>query len=50
MAAVLHLPSLQVQRKLVTACVLCFIFMAIEVVGGYIAKRYVIQRMYGVCR
>jgi Co/Zn/Cd efflux system component len=31
----------QVQRKLVVACILCFIFMIIEVVGGYIAKRWV---------
>lgn len=29
----------QVQRKLVIACVLCFMFMIIEVVGGYLAKR-----------
>jgi Co/Zn/Cd efflux system component len=30
---------LQVQRKLVIACILCFIFMVVEVVGGYIARR-----------
>jgi len=34
---------LQVQRKLVIACVLCFIFMVVEVVGGYIAKRYAVD-------
>lgn len=34
---------LQVQRKLVIACVLCFIFMLVEVVGGYIAKRYAVE-------
>lgn len=33
--------GLQVQRKLVIACVLCFIFMIVEIVGGYIAKRWV---------
>jgi hypothetical protein len=32
---------LQVQRKLVIACILCFIFMTVEVIGGYIAKRCV---------
>jgi hypothetical protein len=31
----------QVQKKLVIACILCFIFMIIEVIGGYIAKRWV---------
>lgn len=29
----------QVQRKLVIACVLCFIFMIVEVIGGYLARR-----------
>ena len=33
------LDCLQVQRKLLAACILCFIFMIIEVVGGYLAKR-----------
>jgi Co/Zn/Cd efflux system component len=33
------LHHVQVQRKLVIACVLCFIFMIVEIVGGYIAKR-----------
>jgi Co/Zn/Cd efflux system component len=28
-----------VQCKLVTACVLAFVFMAVEVVGGYLAHR-----------
>ena len=27
------------QRKLVAACVLCFIFMIIEIIGGWIARR-----------
>lgn len=31
----------QVQRKLLAACILCFIFMIIEVVGGYLARRCV---------
>uniref|UniRef100_A0A7R9YSA6 Cation efflux protein cytoplasmic domain-containing protein n=1 Tax=Chlamydomonas euryale TaxID=1486919 RepID=A0A7R9YSA6_9CHLO len=30
--------SIRVQRKLVAACILCFIFMVVEAVGGYIAK------------
>eukprot|EP00775_Hariotina_reticulata_P010311 gene10311-10470_t len=33
----------KVQRKLVMACVLCFIFMIVEVVGGYIAKSVAIM-------
>lgn len=33
------LADMQVQRKLVIACILCFIFMTVEVIGGYIAKR-----------
>ncbi|KAF8072833.1 zinc transporter [Scenedesmus sp. PABB004] len=32
-----------VQRKLVIACVLCFIFMGIEVAGGYFAKSVAIM-------
>jgi Co/Zn/Cd efflux system component len=28
-----------VQRKLIVACILCFVFMIIEIVGGWIAKR-----------
>jgi hypothetical protein len=39
---------LQVQRKLVIACILCFIFMIIEVIGGYIAKRYVHVALAGI--
>lgn len=29
----------QVQCKLLAACILCFVFMIVEVVGGYLAKR-----------
>ncbi len=29
----------QVQRKLLIACILCVIFMLVEVVGGYLAHR-----------
>lgn len=27
------------QRKLITACVLCFMFMCVEIVGGWFAHR-----------
>lgn len=33
----------KVQRKLVIACILCFIFMTVEVIGGYIAKSVAIM-------
>ena len=33
-----HAP-LQVQCKLLAACILCFIFMIVEIVGGYMARR-----------
>jgi hypothetical protein len=29
-----------VQRKLITACILCFLFMIVEIVGGWMARRY----------
>lgn len=29
-----------VQRKLITACILCFIFMIVEIIGGWIAHRW----------
>lgn len=32
-----------VQRKLITACVLCFLFMLVEVVGGWIARSIAIM-------
>ena len=28
-----------VQRKLIIACALCFVFMIIEVIGGWLARR-----------
>lgn len=42
----------QVQKKLVAACMLCFIFMIVEVIGGYVASRWVVQaqtQMYVTC-
>ncbi|KAI8463510.1 MAG: cation efflux family-domain-containing protein [Monoraphidium minutum] len=32
-----------VQRKLVTACILCFIFMVVEIIGGWIAHSIAIM-------
>lgn len=41
---------MQVQRKLLIACILCFVFMAVEVVGGYLAGRYRSLRDLRTCQ
>ena len=43
-----HLLS-QVQCKLLTACILCFVFMVVEIVGGYLARRYEHVQGVGPC-
>jgi hypothetical protein len=35
-----HKEASSITRKLVVACVLCFIFMIVEVIGGYLADRW----------